>query len=184
MRKYISDPNVLLAGSAFLSILVASKLEEFKGDFYATLAEYGVTEINPDGWYPRQMYLDFFKQIASRKSNVLANMISAGIKVIDTVQLPSDLNLDSMKDIFELLNKIYQLNQRNLPPEDTGYEIKQVTAHHIRIIDHTPYPHDVLYGYLYGLIHRFCPPTTALERTFLNLSNPDYDGAVYDITWE
>lgn len=185
MKKYVSTPDVLLHGTGFTSIFTANEFREYTGEYEAVLNEYGVEKIEPEGWYPRQIYLDIFKRL-STKPNASTNMVSAGVRIIETIQLPPELQVNSMLEALELLNTVYQLDQRNVPADDIGYKITQEGPKHLRVIDYSPYPHDVNYGYIYGLVKRFSPKgiRPIIERNFLDANDPNGDGAVYDITWD
>mgnify|MGYP006909114666 CR=1 FL=1 len=68
---------------------------------------------------------------------------------------------------------------------DEGYQLEQVSDRHLRVTDNTPWPHDLIYGYLYAIVRQFKPDdsTPSITHIYLNPNNPDADGAVYDITW-
>ncbi|NDJ75313.1 MAG: hypothetical protein GYB65_03560 [Chloroflexi bacterium] len=180
MQKYIAHPETEVHGQAMLHFFVSINREEFLPAVEDILAENGVGKIEEDQWYPMQLWLDIFQRIAEN-SNSMSNLVALGMSAIETGTLPPDI--DSIVSAMNLLNAIYGLNLRNFP-DDEGYEVSEVGKRHVRVKDRTPFPHDVVYGYIYGLSKQFGNAETfTVRRTYLNEADPDSDGAVYDITW-
>ncbi|MFW5691116.1 MAG: hypothetical protein ACOCXZ_01335 [Chloroflexota bacterium] len=70
------------------SVLLAHKESVNVDDFRATLHDYGLSEIDPDSWYPQQLTLDIQKAIKQSK-NGSNNRISIGMKIVETAKFPS-----------------------------------------------------------------------------------------------
>lgn len=177
-KKYISpNPESRILGLALNAVLSSIKLDEF-----ADLVEQnGLNQIDPEAWYPTQLVLNMYKAI-SEQPNGSENLVSIGVKVYQNAILPPEVN--SILTALHTLNAVMDLNMRNV--ESERYEIEQLSDQCIRVTETTAFPHDLIYGYLYGICRRFAPAGTKfhLQRTYLNPEDPDADGAVYDITWE
>lgn len=100
-------------------------------------------------WYPRQLYLDMSATLTE-----FIERVAVGRAVEKTLIFPDD-TLTSPADIAHLLQEAYELNQRNIDPNDKGYILHTVTAgKHIQILDTTPYNAHMNYGYIHGMLHR------------------------------
>ncbi|MEO0562097.1 MAG: hypothetical protein AAF125_08285, partial [Chloroflexota bacterium] len=152
MRKYESGPDAEILGSVLLSITEAGEFVEFSDLFAQVIAAYGVETIEPDGWYPRQMYFDLFIRILEETSGTTMNsLISIGLAVSHAVALPDDIDDSNLVEVLEVLNSAYRGMQQHLTAEDIGYEIEQISLTHIRVTDHTPYPHEAKHIPIYRI---------------------------------
>jgi hypothetical protein len=184
MRKYISTPECELRGSIITSLFDCIRYQAIAPHLDAVLGAYGIQRIDSSGWYPRQMFLDLFAHLTNDGS-ATTNMVAAGTAMVEHIALPPGVEIHSLPDVLSLLGDIYRVNQRGLPDDDIGCQVEQVAPRNVRLIDYSPYPHDLVYGFLYGLVKRFKPDGAFLvvTRTFANRTQPDADIAIYDITW-
>ncbi len=181
IRKFVTTENAEMHGGAmqaFFSGLASPAVEPL---IQEVLAEYGLNALDPDTWYPSQMALDLYKKITLYGSAV-SDLVAIGMKFVETAPYPEDI--DSIPKALNMLNDGYKMGIRNYP-EDEGYTIEQIDAHHIRVYEHCPYPHDIMYGYIYGMAKRFKPEGASFKvvRTFMNPDDLDSGGAIYDVTW-
>ena len=181
MKKYVASPNAEVIGVAMHNFFVSLNKDEFLSSVQQTFDTYGIDEIDDDAWYLHQISLDVFKQIDEQKFNASTNLVALGKAYVATALFPPEIT--TIKDGLVLLGQIYHLNIRNAPPNE-GYEINVLSDNHIQIHDKNPFPHDTVYGFIWGICQRFCKPNEqfVVHRTFLNTANPDDDGAVYDVT--
>lgn len=184
VEEYHPLSEAELHGSVFLALYESIHFPIIKPHIATTLAAYGHDILYEDVWYLRRMYLDILKRIATSPQGT-NHLLSVGIKMIDTILLPADVTVHSLWDAAHLLCTIYQTTHRCLPPDEIGYEVQEAGKNHIRIIDHSPYPHDLSFGYIFGLFQHFKSRELrpSLQRTFANLYHPDCNLAIYDITW-
>lgn len=183
MRKYTASPRAEVIGSAMRNLFVSINHDEFQPLVEHVMAEYGVTTLKDDGWYPHQLSLDIFKLIETKKLNSTDNLVALGMAYVETATFPPEIN--NLFSALTALSLTYHLNIRNVPKNE-GYEVKQISEKHIQIRDLNPFPHDTVYGFIWGICRRFRAeqdvfPT--LTRTFNNPDDPNSDGALYDITW-
>jgi len=177
MQKFVADsPNAKVIGQALLALKESINFEEFAD----IMSRHGLNDIQPEKWYPYQVLLDFHKSLHDGP-NGSENLVSIGVKVIETALLPD--GVDSVSSALNLLNTLHQLNLRDSGRE--GYEITALDYNKYEVIDHTALPHDLIYGFLYGILRRFAPNSTkrVLKRTYLNPTNPNADSARYEIEW-
>lgn len=177
MEKYVaSSPESLISRRRVKALLMSMKGHEFAD----LIRQNGFDHVVEEEWYPSQQVLDLLKNFAER-ANGPENLISIGVKMLETSGLPQEVN--SVSTALHLLNQNTQRNSCNTV--GTPFQIVQHAENRIEVTDNTPYPHDVVYGYLYSICRRYLPKgsTFSIKRTYLNTDNPDADGARYHITW-
>jgi hypothetical protein len=125
--------------------------------------------------------LDVFRLIDEKKTNSSSNLVALGLAYVETATFPPQIN--SAVTGLMALTATYHLNIRNVP-KDEGYEVVQVSDRHIQIKDFNPFPHDTVYGFIWGIAKRFRASDKdfpIVERTYFNPKDPDADGAQYDV---
>lgn len=181
--KYVAPPNAKILGQAIEAVLQSILFDEIQPYFEKAMRDYGykTMTITDTEWYPLQMILDMYKPMI-QKGGSSPLLVSVGTKIIETAILPPEI--DSIAKCVYLLQAISDLNLQNVPAE-MNYQNIVVEANQVAFTDYTVFPHDLIYGYVYGLARRFKVPGTrpVVQRTFLNPENPDSDGATYQITW-
>ena len=163
------------------NLFVSIKRDEFLPLVLETFALHGIDDIEDKTWYPHQLTLDIFKLIEDKKLNSMDNLVSLGMAYVETAKFPPEIN--NVFSALTALSQTYNLNIRNVAPGE-GYQVKQLSDHHIQIIDQNPFPHDTVYGFIWGIAKRFNTDTNnfpTITRTFLNPADPNSDGAIYDV---
>lgn len=184
MKKFVATSDAEVIGSAMHNFFVSLNQEMFSSIVKDTLAEHGIVQIQNEHWYPLQISLDVFKRIDEAGLNASENLVALGLAYVETATFPSEIN--TVSTALSTLPLTYHLNIRNVP-QDEGYEILDVSPTHIQVVDHNPFPHDVVYGFIWGIARRFGQATgmrATVHRTFINKENPNQDGAFYDVQLE
>lgn len=181
--KYHVPEDSLIQGSSLHGFLTGLMSEDIRPHLEEVLADYGydIDEIDPTGWYPLSITMDVSRALVEKTRNALI-LVSVGTGLVDSLELPGEI--DSIPTSIELLIQFFHNETDNVPPEH-GYHSLSVEENRVTFVDHTPFPHDMVYGYVYGLARRFSPEDVVpiVERTYLNPDEPDSDGAFYEITW-
>lgn len=158
MKKYVSaTPDVEIGGYG----IKAYELAYSKQDFEHILQFYGLTEVDPESWYPQQLTLDIQKAI-KESENGGEQLIDVGIAVIETALFPP---LDSLDDVFAGFSMQYNMNFRNHPPEE-GIFVNKISDNHYQIINGTPHSDEMVFGYVYALVKRFAPKSRQPRVSF------------------
>jgi len=145
-------PDAEVLGGAMLAFIKSINYENFSD----ILKQHGIDEIDPDKWYPQQMWLDIFSDI-STQNNATSNMVSIGMLITQTAPVPNSENLTFI-ELMENFDKAYTANNRG---GDIGtIEARVVNEKHITMVDKTPYPDAFVYGAYYGMAKRFLPHGT------------------------
>ncbi|PJF43363.1 MAG: hypothetical protein CUN50_00095 [Candidatus Thermofonsia Clade 1 bacterium] len=177
MRKQQAPKDMLISGQAIRAIVQSIEFDSIRPHMEEIFSVYGLPpSIDPDAWYPLQLYYDITKRLNSEQ------LISIGVRVINVANFPPEI--DSIQKAIELLMATHHLNLRNVPEGD-GYSDYHFDDHRITFRENTTFPHDLMYGYIYGLVQRYKKPGEApvVRRTYLNEADPGAAGAIYEITY-
>lgn len=177
--KYVlANPESEINGLALMMLEQSSELEEFAD----LLEKYGLRGIEGGRYYKLAEVVAFYRELLQRP-NASTNLISIGIHIFKNITFPD--NVTTIEQGLQLLIQMINMNINNDPTIGTWFEIDEVGDRYIRFIERTPFPHDLLYGYIFGVARRLAPPgaRAIVKRTYMNEADPDADGGIYDITW-
>ena len=153
MRKSVSS-RTEFSGAALLSILQNLNSQEIE----PFARKYDLEQIDPDGWYPLQNFLNFLNEL-TQHPNLVPNMVALGLGISELALMPLQLENSTFEEVVKGWDLHYQANFRN---GDVGRKTTiQVGRRHYKIIhDRTVIPDDVEYGVLYGFARQFLPQGT------------------------
>ena len=176
MKKYVAaNPQAEVSGPAISSIAMNLMGDEMR----PILEEHGINQIQADAWHLQQVTLDVLKAAHEKLGNTLS-MVAVGVQVIDSAELPP---IDDFGEAIGAIAQIYSMNHRNLS-EGEGCDVEQVSERHIQVTNTTPYPDDLIYGYVYGLVQRYHPSNTTPTLSYRDPSKIDSDdNTIIDIKW-
>lgn len=145
------------------------------------LKKYGLEDIQPDQWYPVQNILDLYREISEGNTNVTQNLVAIGKKGAEVGPLPPEINsLDAWLDILPFY---YPQVIRNMV-DGEGFKVHRIGEHHVHIIDNTPYPEDLMYGYFWGLVARLKPRQNIFVVCVVDNPHPTEEpGTVFEVKW-
>lgn len=181
MPKYLASPGAEIIGSAMRALLARLNQDRFMPVISDVLASYNVRPIQDEIWYPFQALLDVFKRIAGEQRSD-HNLIDVGLDYTERTLVSPETR--SVLDGLRNLHLSYRTSLRHIT-EDEGYQITEIGERHIQVNDHTPFPHDMIYGFIWGVARRFRAGASPclIWRRYVNAATPDLDGACYDVTW-
>lgn len=177
MKKFEApDAKTEVAGSSLLAFVKNSNSDELQ----PILMRAGLHEIDPQGWYPMQNWLTVFRTIAEEHNgNSMFDFVSIGIALAHTMPLPPQIN--TFQAAITALPQGYNMSHRN------GYPGEFVIEHEdnlIRIIKRTPYPDELTYGLLWGLVRRYAPKPGDVRVVNLDPFREQWrDQAVFEVSW-
>ncbi len=147
-------PDAEVFGAAMMAFVKSINYTNFS----QILAHHGLETINPNSWYPQQVWLDVFSDIANRPG-FSTDLVSIGMKIVETAVMPPEVQSLPFMDVALSFNQgSYLANNRG--KDVGGIEAQVIDPHHVVMIDRTPYPDDFVYGAYYALARRFLPNTT------------------------
>ena len=170
MKKYVaSSPDAELTGASLSSLSTNLLAETIR----PILEQYGLTKIDPEQWYSQQIPLDILHE-TKNTSNEMFTLVAVGqqvINVIDAAQLPP---VETFFEGVSLLSAIYDLNHRNKAVDDRII-VTEVNPNLIQVVNATPYPDDLIYGYVYSIVYRFASSDHRpnVQYADINLVNSD-----------
>ncbi len=176
MAEFVSfDPNVEATGQMVLPVLAA--LDE---GCKPVLEKYGLGDVESDGWYPLQDFLDALRELSE---NGYFNMVSIGMKVPDVAVFPPDI--ETIEDVFTLLDQAYHMNHRG---GDIGeYIYRQTGERSGELYCNNPYSSDFDYGLIYRLLQKYRPVDSEVFSVTRDDSVPNRksggDACTYYIEW-
>lgn len=181
VRKYTTLPQAEMSGHVMLSIFDNLNDPSINRTIERILRRFGLRDIDTEDWYPVQIVLDIYRELAKSGWGKF-DLVNLGTQMVENTHVPA--HIDTIPRAMEMLRSDYAIDIRNMP-EDEGYEIEYLSDRHLLVHDRTPYPHDVVYGTILGFAERFCPADgdLTIHRSYNLPGDRDSDGAVYDISW-
>jgi hypothetical protein len=156
MTKYQAfDPNTEIIGQNVLGFLECVNKDRVR----PFLEKHGLTDIQPDAWYPLQTWLDVLSDMSEQAGGgAMMDYVGIGMKIAETAVYPPEYAGMSFEDILMQSDATYQMQHRG------GYVGEQSTEKvgegRLVLRLKTPYPDDLAYGVVYGQARQFLPPGT------------------------
>lgn len=144
------------------------------------LAEGGVPEILPEGWYPQQPYLDMFKALEVRHGQDALRAMAR--QVPDTSKFPPGIK--TLEQALQSLDIAYQLNHRG--GRIGHYACVPLGPQALELVCETPYGCTFDLGILDALILGFRPPGStpvAIHEVGTSCRRRGGQSCTYQITW-
>ncbi|NDJ55044.1 MAG: hypothetical protein GYB68_18395 [Chloroflexi bacterium] len=120
----------------------------------------GLSPANHPGWMHQQDLLNLLRQVESRREGNPFGMVSIGLRLARVVT--DRLSADRSEDVLRHLKTFYQRAHRFESPM-IGWTYQEHAPGLLRMTSNTPYPSDLEYGLLYGLLQHYRSP----NQTFL-----------------
>ena len=181
--KYQSfDPAAEVDGYSMLSLIQCLRKEEI----HPFLVRHGLTNIEPEKWYPVQKWLDVLSDLAEvRPGQAMFDFVAVGMKIMETAQFPPELAAMPFAQVVMGLAENHPTHHRNgytgkLTCELVGYN-------HAKITVRAPYPDDMWYGIMYGAAKRYLPHGTSFTVFYDEAEPRREQGGEYTIVhikWE
>lgn len=150
--RYV-DPEIELIGSTARASLKSIKYAEISN----LLKQYGFDKIEPTKWYRVNEIIEVFATMYAQEKNVSEKLVSIGIAIIETAELPPEVEDWSLEQQLSLIVTIH--NELSFRPKSPGlYKMEWLADNHIKYIEDTPWPDALVYGYIYGIARRFLTP--------------------------
>lgn len=185
MRHLSCDPGMELIGQAALSFINNVQSSEI----HPYLVKYGLTNVQPDQWYPASKIMDLMNDMA-HGTNLTSNLVAIGMEIATNMVMPPEMEHAPLVAILEAWDVLYHMQHRNLvnPGVDIGYvKLEKVTENHYTTIHRHLYPDDMTYGLAYGMAKRFLPKGTHFKVKYdSEAPNRDQGGSVtiIHIMWD
>jgi len=155
-------------------------------DIIPFFTKHGMTNIDPQAWYPMQKLLDIYNDMVdSRNASTMFDFVSIGMKEAEQAIVPSQFQTMPLLEILKSVTSVFDLNNRGT---DYGSCVAEaVTDKHMKITLRAATPDDIWYGVFYGFVRRFAPKGTQFSLRY----DPDIprrenggEVTIIHITWD
>ena len=183
MAPYVAEKFIVSTpGQEIIGQIAMSNFQSvMSSEIQPLLEKHGLVDVRPDQWILHQKVMDLYRDIESGKTNIADNLVAIGKKGADNIVLPPEVN--TLDILLGALNLTYQMNVRPVA-EGEGYIPKRMGDGHYHVITNSPYPQDLMYGFLWGLVNRLRPQNAAFTVRIVENPHPDTEpGIVFDIEW-
>ncbi|MFW5691185.1 MAG: hypothetical protein ACOCXZ_01680 [Chloroflexota bacterium] len=168
-------PQALVAGQAVIAFA-----DNLVSDAIAPLLpKHGLDNIDPEKWYPHQSWLDVLEDLGGRP-DASSVFVAFGRKVVETAVMPPEIQ--TADDMLDALHAIHHANLQNVPEEE-GYYVEKLGPKHYYVHHNTPNPEDAIYGFLWGLMSRFCTDDEQFVVRLLPNEASQHGRSVYEVKW-
>jgi len=177
------DPNTEVNGYSMLGFIQCLRKEEIR----PYLEMRGLDNIDPEGWYPLQSWLDVLSDLAEKRpGQSMFDFVAVGMKVLEMTHFPPGFETLSLPKMLAAGNEAYAKVQHR--GGDAGEVVLEVIdPHHCVQKVRAPYPDDFWYGIFYGFCRRYLPPGTHFTVYYdENMPRREQGGeqTLIHITWE
>jgi hypothetical protein len=149
MTQFVAfDSNVEVSGAAILSFVAAMGRQ-----ILPVLAKHGITDPQPDQWYPQQAWLDSFRELAQGDFSSTLDLVNIGMKIPQSAIWPPEVQ--TIKDALASIDAAYHMNHRH--GEIGCYRATEVGPREMEILCENPYQCDFDYGIIYGTARLYMP---------------------------
>ncbi len=177
MKRFVaSTPNAEVSGIGALSLISNINAEEI----LPYLKDQGLQSENIrfEDWMPHQTLMNIYQAIHASQYNVTENFVSIGMRIME--QAPFPPNMKSLDEALYSLGATYQMAHRN--HTEAGWLTEMVGPNNFLITADNPYPDELCYGLLWGLVRRFAPKGSHFKVHQLPPAIPD-DPIKFEVTW-
>lgn len=178
------DPATEIIGASILGSLNVMDVEYIK----PLLEKHGLGNIQPDVWYPLNMWLDFLSELSEYRGSMF-DFVAIGIKIIEkTAELiptPPAMAALPFEQRMGMINQSYHMQYRNGNIGDL--KIEPTGEKRLTITDTTASPSDLLYGILWASARLNLPPGTQFTLRYddaLPIKEKGGTTTVMHLTWE
>ncbi len=176
MAQFVTfDRNVEVNGATIMSVV--NGMGTFKEKGKKILEQHGLKDIQPEGWYPQQAWLDAFKAIAENYGE--KTLESIGKAIPTSAKFPPDV--DDIHKAIASIDKAYHMNHRN--GEIGYYRYTQVSENSGVVECKNPYPSAFDRGIILGMARRLKPGARISLDTSKPTRTSGADSCTFIVQW-
>lgn len=181
MHTFTCDPNTEIIGPVLMAYLDNVQSEIIEPIF----RRHGMTNPNPEKWYPLQPVLDVLKEL-SKGDSATTNLVAIGVKIAEYGVEPEDIVNAPLPIVLEHWNDHMQISFRG---GDVGIIItEKVHDKFYKTIQKNVFPDDLCYGLAYGFARSRLPLGTNFkvyyEEYNNRMDNGGADSTVICVEWD
>jgi hypothetical protein len=177
MAQFVAfAPDVRVSGQVLLTTF------EAMGEcVYPLLERHGIENVQPDGWYPQQFFLNFFREVAQGDFSSMLDLVSIGMKMPELAYRPE--GIQTVEDALFSIGVTYQMNHEG---DEIGfYEAVRTGKRQMEMVCQNPYPCDFDYGIIYNTARLYQPVDghVMVIHTQGECRKQGDDTCVYEVSW-
>lgn len=140
------------------------------------MKKHGLTDIQPDGYYPMQSYLNVLKEVLESDANASSQLVAIGRTAMLEATMPPEI--DTLEKALGTLEPVYRIHHKVNQP---GWDVVPQNDGSIHLIDYTPMPPDLSYGVAYGLVERYANGQrfSVRYKDLKERNNPDAESVTF-----
>ncbi len=165
-------PDHEILGMNMLDITSAINSE----NFLPIWEKYGLTQVEPEKWYPVQIILDTLSEVA-HSSGAMLDLVSIGLHATEVAYFPPEYLSKPLNQALPLLPHLYRMNHRGT---NIGEVLQsQISENHYRYELCLPFPDDLWYGIIYGFVRNHVPKNHRFSISYApDIPRRDHGGEV------
>lgn len=176
------DRNVEVNGRTVVAIVeegMGRFSERYRDRAVTALAEEGITDPDPDDWYPQQAWLNAFETIAADLQPHVLDRLGEGLP--DIADWPAEF--DDVPDGLRSIDDAYRRNHRGGAIGSYAFERTDDRAGEVTC--HTPYPCPFDRGLVRGVARRYADvgAFVFIEETGADCRREGDDTCTYTVSW-
>lgn len=154
-REYqIDDPAASVLGRVMVGILNSLEQETV----LQVLNTYHLATVDPDSWYPMQMWGRVLRDLAPE-----CELVHLGRTLIAHLPLPADAKHHTLPDILRRMDALYHGTHQG----GVGhFRVRVLNERRALIEANVPYPDDMVYGMVWQLCQRCLAPATPFNVSY------------------
>jgi hypothetical protein len=147
-QPYIADLTHAPPGSEMIGKFIQDWVDNVQRDVTAPIIEhYGITYLDPDGWYPLDIVVDLFADFRQREGGSMA-LVAMGKASAEPVQ--NMFQFRSIEDYLERCGEPFRAAIRNIPDE-YGLLVEYRGDTVCEITNNSIVPNEMIYGYIWEM---------------------------------
>lgn len=169
------SPSAEVKGNAMLAILDGIMHRDLAEQI---LAKHGLSNVDPEKWYPEQSWLDAFSEIAGELGDAALYAIGRAIPAVMDIPEGMKNEVEALKN----LDSVYQAHHRG---KAGGYAVSMPDKNTARIESHNPRPCAYDMGFISAYIEMFNggKKVHIKHEDDLCCRKHRYHECVYIVTW-
>jgi hypothetical protein len=180
MNNRVIPSEVQVLGQSIMAMI--GGMELLKSRAMKILADNGIPQLEPQGWYPMRNALTAIKSIEEKIGPV--TMRAVGRKVPEHAKFPPEIT--TLEQALLSLNVAYQMNHRGQHAGNIGGYRFDTAGHGGRMVCDNPYPCNFDHGIIEALCERFRPKDSVwvrVEHAPLGCRHKGGSDCTYLISW-
>lgn len=176
------DPAVEVHGQTIVTVVedaLAQFSDAYRDKARDALAQEGITNPEPDEWYPQQAWLNAFETVADDLEPHVLDRLGEQIPAV--AEWPNDIH--TVEEGLKSINEAYQRNHRG--SNIGSYQFEPTDQHEGEVVCTNPYPCEYDRGIIRAIAQRYAPVDSFvfIEERGEQCRRDGDDTCVYTVNW-